>query len=73
MSSELAARQASPNFRSYVAEGKTHTILRAPLFFSEQSGGMAFTAWLAALLNDGELPGNELCPTCQAPQTVCPQ
>jgi hypothetical protein len=73
MSSELAARQASPNFRSYVAEGKTHTILRAPLFFSEQSGGMAFTSWLAALLNDGELPGNALCPTCQAPQTLCPQ
>jgi len=42
MLKELASRQASPNFRSYVAQGNTHTILRALLFYTEQSGGMPF-------------------------------
>jgi hypothetical protein len=67
MLSELAVRQAAPNFRSYVALGKTHTILRSPLFFTEQSGGIAFTAWLAAHLRDDTLPDNARCPECQAP------
>lgn len=67
MLSELAARQASPNFRSYVASGKTHTILRSPLFFTEQSGGIPFTAWLAAQLKDDKLPDNARCPECEAP------
>ena len=68
---ELSSRQTAPNFRSYVAQGNTHTILRAPLFYSEQSGGMAFTAWLRALLEDKALPGNESCPTCRTPRTAC--
>lgn len=68
MLSELASRQASPNFRSYVAQGDTHTILRAPLFYTEQSGGMPFAAWLGALLKDDKLPGNQICPTCQTSQ-----
>lgn len=73
MGSELRSRQASANFRSYVAQGKTHTILRAPLFFSEQSAGLPFTAWLGALLNDEATPpANASCPSCQTPQTVCP-
>ena len=71
MLGELASRQASPNFRSYVAQGDTHTILRAPLFYSEQSGGMSFTAWLGALLEDSQLPGNARCPTCQTPTVGC--
>lgn len=71
MLSELASRQASANFRSYVAQGKTHTILRAPLFYSEQSGGMPFTAWLGALLQDARLPDQASCPTCQTPQQGC--
>lgn len=73
MSRELAARQASPNFRSYVAEGDTHTILRAPLFFAEQSGGMPFAAWLGTLLQDHDLPGNQSCPACKAAQQACAQ
>lgn len=73
MSRELAARQASPNFRSYVAEGDTHTILRAPLFFAEQSGGMPFAAWLGTLLQDHDLPGNQSCPACTAAQQACAQ
>jgi len=71
MTSELASRQALPNFRSYVAAGKTHTILRAPLFFSEQSAGMPFTAWLRDLLQNDTLPANASCPSCQAPQEGC--
>jgi hypothetical protein len=71
MSRELARRQAAPNFRSYVAQGNTHTILRAPLFYTEQSTGMRFTAWLGALVQNDTLPGNQSCPTCQAPQGAC--
>lgn len=71
MLSELASRQTAPNFRAYVAQGDTHTILRAPLFYSEQSGGMPFTAWLRALLEDRQLPGNGSCPTCRVPREGC--
>lgn len=71
MLNELAIRQASTNFRSYVAQGDTHTILRAPLFYSEQSGGIPFTAWLRSLLDDTELPKNASCTTCLAPQPGC--
>jgi hypothetical protein len=71
MLSDLASRQTAPNFRSYVAAGKTHTILRAPLFYTEQSAGLPFPAWLGALLRDDKLPANASCPTCQAPQSVC--
>jgi len=67
MLKELTSRQeASPNFRSYVAAGDTHTILRAPLFFTEKSGGMPFEAWLSALLTGENLPENQFCPTCRA-------
>jgi hypothetical protein len=71
MGSELRRRQALPNFRSYVAAGNTHTILRAPLFYSEQSGGMPFAVWLAALLADEPLPANQNCPACQTPRPAC--
>lgn len=73
MSSELAERQSLPNFRSYVAAGKTHTILRAPLFFTERSAGMPFTAWLAALLHDDKLPDDATCLTCKPPLNGCAQ
>jgi hypothetical protein len=71
MLSELASRQVAPHFRSYVAAGQTHTILRAPLFVSEQSAGLPFPDWLGALLRDDRLPANASCPTCQAPQNGC--
>ena len=71
MLSELASRQVVPNFRAYVAQGDTHTILRAPLFYSEQSGGMPFTTWLRSLLEDSQLPGNASCPTCREPRVGC--
>jgi hypothetical protein len=72
MGRELTSRQAAANVRSYVAQGNTHTILRAPLFYSERSGGMPFAAWLGALLQDATLPSNQRCPTCQTPQQGCP-
>ena len=71
MGSELSRRQASSNFRSYVAAGNTHTLLRAPLFYGEQSGGMPFTTWLGALLQDEQLPANQSCPTCATPKRGC--
>lgn len=71
MLSELASRQTAPNFRAYVAQGDTHTILRAPLFYSEQSGGQPFTAWLRALLEDSQAPETQRCPTCTKPRVGC--
>lgn len=68
MLGELTTRQAAPNFRSYVADGATHTILRAPTFFTEKSGGQLFTAWLGALLKDDQLPDNQICPHSDRPQ-----
>lgn len=70
MTSELSARQAAPNFRSYVAEGNTHTILRAPLFYTEASGGISFVDWLGALLK-GDMPANAICTDCSAAQAAC--
>jgi hypothetical protein len=60
---ELARRQETANFRSYLAQGNTHTILRSPLFYTEQSGGMPFAAWLGQLLN-GPMPANQTCTDC---------
>lgn len=71
MMSELSRRQGTSNFRSYVAQGNTHTILRSPLFYSEQSGGMPFAGWLTALLQGDQLPGNATCANCQTPPQGC--
>lgn len=70
MVQELAPRQQSPNFRSYLAEGEDHTILRSPQVYSERSGGMPFVDWLAALLN-GPLPANQTCTNCLEPPKGC--
>ena len=63
---ELAERQQTPNFRAYVADGTAHTILRAPAFYTERSGGAPFAEWLGALLGDGDLPANECAAECRA-------
>jgi len=67
---DLKERQATPNVRSYLARGETHTILRSPLFYTEQSGGEPFAEWLAALLS-GEAPANRDCTDCLAPPATC--
>ena len=70
MASELTVRQSAPNFRSYVAQGDTHTILRSPLFYTEASGGIAFADWLGELLN-AQIPANATCSDCLSAQSTC--
>jgi hypothetical protein len=70
MTSELTVRQSAPNFRSYVAQGDTHTILRSPLFYTEASGGIAFADWLGELLN-AQIPANATCSDCLSAQSTC--
>ena len=72
MAAELAARQSSPNVRSYVAQGDEHTILRSPSLYSEQSGGQPFVAWLEQLLN-GPMPANQACTSCLTTVRPCAQ
>jgi hypothetical protein len=67
---ELNERQSSPNFRSYIARGETHTILRSPLFYAEQSGGEPFAEWLTMMLS-GETPENRMCSDCLAAPEQC--
>ena len=72
MSRDLTRRELRGNFRAYVAAGESHTILRSPLFYTEQSGGMAFSQWLAAMLsNTGTGWDTRACPECMAPQRAC--
>lgn len=71
MTRELARRQTTPNFRSYLARGDAHTILRSPQVYSEQSGGLPFVTWLDHLLN-GPLPANQTCTNCLKPASSCP-
>lgn len=66
MAQDLMRRQAAPNFRSYLAAGASHTILRSPLFYTEQSGGAPFAEWLAAMLNEGDAWTNRGCEACLA-------
>ena len=70
MAQELGRRQTGPNFRSYLADGETHTILRSPLFFTEQSGGSPFTEWFRDLVRGPE-PANAACVDCMAPPAQC--
>jgi hypothetical protein len=69
MSRDLARRQSGANFRSYLAAGSSHTILRDRLFYTEQSGGAPFAEWFAALLN-GENE-NRACQNCHVSSERC--
>lgn len=71
MVAALAQRQQSPNFRSYLAAGQTHTVLRRRLFYTEHSGGAAFVDWFADLLGPAQ-PESRACVNCLiAPPTQC--
>jgi len=70
MTRDLTARQTARNFRSYVAAGDSHTILRAPGFYSDASGGEPFLDWFAALLN-GAGGENRACVDCLPPPQRC--
>lgn len=81
MQAGLAAQQAAPNFRSYLAAGTTHTLLRGtspdaagvPLFSREASAGVPFTDWLAALLSTGGTGWqNRSCTNCTTLPFACP-
>jgi hypothetical protein len=60
------------NFRYYLASGTYHTIMRSPLFYTEDSAGIAYSSWLASMLaNRGGTGGsgggdwkNVACPDC---------
>lgn len=78
----LQVNQQASNFRSYLAAGTSHTILRGtspdaagvPLFFRETSaGGTPFTDWLAALVatpSTGFVTRS--CSNCTALPVACP-
>jgi hypothetical protein len=63
------------NFRSYLAAGTYHTIMRSPAFYTESSTGMVYSHWVTAMLqNRGGTGGSgggdwkdEACPTCTMP------
>lgn len=64
MASDLERRQGVTNFRSYLAAGQSHTILRSPRFYSEASAGGRFVDWFASMLGDGANWDNEACAEC---------
>lgn len=72
MASDLERRQHAANFRSYLASGRSHTILRTPLFYAQRSGGEPFAEWLAeALSEDGDGWSNRVCRECLRPPEQC--
>ncbi|MGE0663235.1 MAG: pectin acetylesterase-family hydrolase [Hyphomonadaceae bacterium] len=71
MSRALVRRQGAPNFRSYVAAGETHSILRTPRFYTETSGGAPLAEWLAAMIGDGAGWENRACAECMSPAARC--
>jgi len=71
MSRGLTGRQGAANFRSYLAAGESHTILRSPLFYTERSGGAAFAEWLRALVGE-PAPENRACTNCLPVRGRCP-
>jgi Pectinacetylesterase len=71
MSTALAERQRAPNFRSYLASGETHSILRTPRFYTEASGGASFAEWFAALVDAGPAWVNRACEDCRIRPNRC--
>jgi hypothetical protein len=71
MSSALTRRQGAPNFRSYLAAGETHSILRTPRFFTETSGGAPLAEWLGAMIKSESAWQNRACENCTTPAQRC--
>ena len=70
----LDQTQDEGNFRSYLAAGTYHTILRSPQVYTEASAGIRFSTWLDRMLkNMGGTNGqggqwfNAACPGCTMP------
>lgn len=72
MARDLTRRQRAGNFRSYLAAGSTHTILRSPLFYTETSGGAPFSEWFSELLTAADGSQNRGCETCLTDVPHCP-
>lgn len=72
MARDLTRRQDAPNFRSYLAAGQSHTILRTRLFYTQDSGGAPFAEWLGAMLGDGAGWQNRACENCLTAARRCP-
>jgi hypothetical protein len=71
MSTDLNARQQRvANFRSYLANGQSHTILRSQLFYTEQSGGAPFADWVRGVLSEAA-PENRACQNCLTERVRC--
>ncbi|OQW60648.1 MAG: hypothetical protein A4S17_10210 [Proteobacteria bacterium HN_bin10] len=64
MTEALHRRQGAGNFRSYVAAGETHSILRTPRFYTERSAGAPLAEWLAAMLAGAPAWRNQACEDC---------
>lgn len=72
MTRDLTRRQSAPNFRSYLAAGETHSILRQARFYTEQSGGEPLVTWFTAMLSDGGGAWhNRECRECQTRVERC--
>lgn len=71
MSRALSRRQSAPNFRSYLAAGEAHSILRTPRFFTEASGGVPLLEWLGAMLTGGPGWENRACQDCMTRAARC--
>jgi hypothetical protein len=72
MTTDLLRRQSAPNFRSYLAAGETHSILRTPRFYTEQSGGAPLAGWLGAMLSEsGAGWQNRACQACMTRVQRC--
>jgi hypothetical protein len=52
-----------PNYRYYIGAGKGHTILTSPSFYTEESGGILFSDWVRAMLEDDSWENAE-CKEC---------
>ncbi|MFO1271950.1 MAG: pectin acetylesterase-family hydrolase [Rubrivivax sp.] len=59
------------NFRSYVAPGTTHTILRSADFYTTPAWGPSVAGWLTNQLGGAPAWANAACPDCLAP-LPCP-
>jgi hypothetical protein len=57
---------ATPNFRSFVADGDVHCIIVRDALYSVASGGVRLIDWLTAMVND-QPPPSVACEACSAP------
>ncbi len=62
---EIAA--ADPNFRSFIAGGELHTILRRPEVYTYRVGDTTFLEWLTALVEGGDVHSVR-CSDCSQPE-----